>query len=107
MGLAVSLTVCLETGIQNTMIAFAIISLGFKDLSKHEMFQAQLFPIMWGIIVLLEGTLVCILFKCRLRYISKTGGTADFGNDYQCSDGQSIGRTEPKGSNEDVVVPAE
>ena len=47
------ITICLETGIQNTVLALAIINVSFSDLDPILIFQAQFFPICWGLFVLL------------------------------------------------------
>ena len=52
------ITICLETGIQNTVIALAIVNVSFSNLDPILVFQAQFFPICWGLFVLI-GKLLC------------------------------------------------
>jgi BASS family bile acid:Na+ symporter len=59
-----TITISLETGIQNTILALAIVNISFTNtLPAFELFQAQLIPVMWGLIVLVEGTLLATLFR--------------------------------------------
>ncbi len=57
------MTVALETGVQNTAIAIAIVDVSFQDLDSKELFQAQLFPVCWGILVLLEALIGTIVYR--------------------------------------------
>ena len=68
-----TMTIALETGIQNTVLALAIVNISFHDLPAFELFQAQFFPICWGLFVLMEGAAVILLYRLYLRYQSKRG----------------------------------
>jgi predicted Na+-dependent transporter len=65
-------TISLETGVQNTVLALAIVNISFSDvLSPFELFQAQFFPICWGLFVLLEGSLLVLGYRLYLRKTKK------------------------------------
>ena len=68
------ITISLETGVQNTILALAIVNISFGDvLTPFELFQAQFFPIFWGLFVLLEGALLVLVYRL---YLKKTEDTA-------------------------------
>jgi predicted Na+-dependent transporter len=65
------ITICLETGIQNTVLALAIVNISFNKMDPFLLFQAQFFPICWGLFTLIEGFLVAMLFRSYAVYMKK------------------------------------
>lgn len=56
-------TVVLETGIQNTVLAIAIVTLMTRTWSAGAAFRLRLIPIMWGICVSTEALIVMLCFR--------------------------------------------
>ena len=58
-------TIAIETGVQNTVLAMAIVSLSFsaKLANTVAFLQLQIIVIMWGIIVSLEALCVTLVFR--------------------------------------------
>ena len=65
--LPVLATVVMETGIQNTVLALAIINLMSASWHADVAFRLQLIPIMWGIVVSTEAVFVMFLFRYLIR----------------------------------------
>ena len=65
------ITICLETGIQNTVLALAIINVSFNEMDPFLFFQAQFFPICWGLFTLMEGFTLAMMFRGYLYYQAK------------------------------------
>ena len=60
-------TVIIETGVQNTVLALAIVTLTFgDDKDSKRFFRKQLIIIFWGIIVTLEAAAVMYFFRRRI-----------------------------------------
>ena len=59
--------VAFETGIQNTTLAIAILTVTFNDFSTSEMEEVLRFPLLFSFFLILEGVLLTIVF----RYLSK------------------------------------
>lgn len=64
---AVLATVVMETGIQNTVLALAIVSLMSADWSADASFRLKLIPIMWGIVVSTQAVFVMLAFRCLIQ----------------------------------------
>ena len=61
----------METGIQNTVLALAIINVSFNEMDPFLFFQAQFFPICWGLFTLMEGFTLAMMFRGYLYYQAK------------------------------------
>lgn len=60
-------TVVMETGIQNTVLALAILTYTAKDWTADASFRLQLISIMWGLFVSIEAIGVMALFRCLIQ----------------------------------------
>ena len=56
-------TIVLETGIQNTVLAIAIVTLMTRTWSAGAAFRLQLIPILWGICVSAEAVVIMFVFR--------------------------------------------
>ena len=82
----VKATVVIETGVQNTVLALAIVSLSFADAVPYrEFFRMQLVIIFWGLMVTCEASVVMLLFRRIIgreeRAAAKTNGDDDATHD--------------------------
>ena len=65
MGLQPMATIVIETGVQNSVLAMAIVSLSYSVSLANSIvfFQLQLIVIMWGIMVSFEALCVTLVFR--------------------------------------------
>ena len=60
----VKATIVIETGVQNTVLALAIVSLSFADtIPCREFFRMQLVIIFWGLMVSTEASVVMLIYR--------------------------------------------
>tara|TARA_B110000091_G_scaffold164449_2_gene175688 strand:+ start:637 stop:1836 length:1200 start_codon:yes stop_codon:yes gene_type:complete len=60
-------TIVIETGVQNTVLAMAIMTLSFSSTATpHQYFRMQLLVILWGIVVSFEASIVMCIFRMKI-----------------------------------------
>ena len=70
-------TIVLETGIQNTVLALAIVTLYTSAWAAERAFRLQLIPILWGIFVSSEAVLMMFGFRYFLARGMRTESTME------------------------------
>ena len=64
-------TIVIETGVQNTVLAMAIMTLSFSSTATpHQYFRMQLLVILWGIVVSFEASLVMCIFRVKISKLN-------------------------------------
>ena len=70
-------TIVIETGVQNTVLAMAIMTLSFSSTAtSHQYFRMQLLVILWGIVVSFEASIVMCIFRYKIMNKTKSINTS-------------------------------
>ena len=68
-------TICLETGLQNSTLALTILAFSFSDSDKFE--TVSVFPLLYSLFLLIDGTLITVIFRILSRNEDVAGQTED------------------------------